>query len=229
MADVTLSRQKELKEPDSFIVLFNKILKLIRENKKKFYTILFSVIFIILMISAFFLFKSYKANKVEQEHINLMKKYEAVVEIDGFEKTYTQFKPEVDNFLKKYGDTKIGKLFRLTQAHHAYEMKEYNRALSFYLQSLEDFKDDQSLISIIQSDIGLTYESMGDYGNALKYFAMVIEDINGLAKDEALFHLGYLYNKLNVKESSKRAFSDLVKNFPNSFYVEILQEKLNNE
>ena len=227
MSDVSLSRKKELQEPDKFIVWFNKATKFIKENKTKVYSVLIAFSIVILIVSTYFGFQNYKINKAKKSHKNILQKYETLIEIDGFEKTYAQTKEDIDIFLKKYGTTNIGKLFGLSVAHLAYESKDYERALILYNKALSNFDKDKALKSLIVSDIAMTYESLKNYTQAINYFQMVTSDINSVSKDEALFHLGYLYSRTNNKKKATEAYKNLLKYFPNSVYAGILKEKIN--
>ena len=45
-------------------------------------------------------------------------------------------------------------------------------------------------------------------------------------KDEALYHLGRLYNKLGQPEKSKAAYQKILSDYPDFIYIDIVKEQL---
>jgi tetratricopeptide (TPR) repeat protein len=46
-----------------------------------------------------------------------------------------------------------------------------------------------------------------------------------ILRDEALFNLGVLYEKLGEMEKSEKAFNQIVSDFPDSMYINIIKER----
>ena len=72
----------------------------------------------------------------------------------------------------------------------------------------------------------MSYESLGNYQEAIKYFYMITKDINAISKEEAIFHMALLYENAGQKQTAQDAYKSLLKNFPTSVYAGIAREKL---
>ena len=226
MSDISLARKKELKKPDRFLIWFNKSMDFVKAHKKIFYVAVAIFITSILSITTYATLKNNKIKSAKKAHLELMYKYETLVEINGFEKTYSDIKDEFNAFLNKHIETDTAKLFGLTYAHLAYGAKDYNKAITLYLQARKDFATSPIIKNLIISNLAMSYESLGNYQEAIKYFYMITKDINAISKEEAIFHMALLYENAGQKQTAQDAYKSLLKNFPTSVYAEIAREKL---
>jgi tetratricopeptide (TPR) repeat protein len=80
--------------------------------------------------------------------------------------------------------------------------------------------------NLILSGIGYAYQQMGDHSSAAIYFEKVAQATDSNNRDEALFNLGMLYEKLGDTDKSHQAFKQFLSSYPNSMYFDIVEEKL---
>ena len=80
--------------------------------------------------------------------------------------------------------------------------------------------------NFILSGLGYAYQQLGDDRNAAMYFEKVASISDSNIQDEALFNLGLLYERLGDRDKSSQAFQQILSNFPNSMYFDIVEEKL---
>ena len=135
----------------------------------------------------------------------------------------------MQRLVKKYSGNAGGKLARARYANISYEAGDYHKAIELYNQSLNDFKDNQLMYHLILSSLGYAYQRVEDDRNAARYFEELSSATDSSLRDEALFNLGLLYEKLGDAASSQKAFQEIISQYPNSIYFDIVQEKLSSK
>ena len=114
----------------------------------------------------------------------------------------------------------------MSYANISYNAGDYQKAIELYKPALNDFKDHPLVYNFILSGLGYAYQQLGDDRNAAMYFEKVASITDSNIRDEALFNLGLLYERSGDRDKSYQAFQQILSNFPNSIYFDIVEEKL---
>jgi len=61
---------------------------------------------------------------------------------------------------------------------------------------------------------------------AVEYFEKTLNSPNSMMRDEALYHLGWLYDKLGQSEKSKQAFNKIISDHPDFIYIDLVKEQI---
>ena len=117
-----------------------------------------------------------------------------------------------------------GKIAGLKFAEISYQTGNYEKAIAAYEKALSDFKDTPFFKTIALNGLGYAHEANGDYDQAMACFRQILDDPQTAIKDKALFHLGRLYELSGDSESSRKMFSRIVADYPDSLYAEIVRE-----
>jgi tetratricopeptide (TPR) repeat protein len=229
MARPKKSRKELLKKPDEFITLTGRAIQFASANQKQLSYGLCALVAVALVFFGYRFF----AQRAEQRAFALLAQTMASYEINKKElspqEAYSKASEELERLVKKYGGNAGGKLARVRYANISYEAGDYHKAIELYKQALNDFKDDQLVYQLILSSLGYAYQRIEDDRNAVKYFEELSSETDSGMRDEALFNLGLLQEKLGDFASSRKAFQEIISKYPNSIYFDIVQEKLSSK
>ena len=100
-----------------------------------------------------------------------------------------------------------------------------NVIISSVLQALDDFSHTPSLKNIILSGLGHAHMLKEDYPESIRYFEMISNGEQNDMKSGALFNLAWLYETTGEKEKSDATYKQLLDDFPDSMYNNLVKEK----
>jgi len=220
-----VSRKKLLKEPDEFITFSGKLIRFGRTYRLQLAVGLGALFAILIIVSGVRFF----AIKGEQKAFAALKKaqanYEALIAESEPGEAYEKVKPQFELLLDKYSNRQGGRLARIVYAHISYAGGAYQDAIDLYQEALDDFKDNPLMSHGLLSGLGYSHEALNEDAEAVKYFEMIVDGPDQILKDEALFHLGTLYQKTGDYTESRKAFDTIVADYPDSIYLELAKEK----
>lgn len=229
MAGRKKSRKELLKKPDEFITLTGRAIRFASVYQKQMSYVLCGLVAVALVILGYRFFAQRAETKAFALLEQTMANYEVNKTASSPQEAYSKASEELQRLIKKYGANAGGKLARARYANISYEAGDYQKAIELYKQSLNDFKDDQLVYHLILSSLGYAFQNIEDDRNAAKYFEELSSATDSGLRDEALFNLGLLYEKLGDAASSRKAFQEIISNYPNSMYFGIVQEKLSSK
>ncbi|MFQ6112513.1 MAG: tetratricopeptide repeat protein [bacterium] len=103
--------------------------------------------------------------------------------------------------------------------------KQYSEAISLFQLLLQQYQT-HALVSNCQYWIGECYFAMGRYQESIDAFFKVLSFPRSLKKDDALFHLGKVYLKTGAGERAREAFARLIREYPNSEFIQDAKDYL---
>ena len=226
MAAIKKSRKELLKKPDEFMTFTGKVIRLVSDNQKPISYALCAVVAVVLVIFGYRFFAQRAEAKAFSMLAQTLAKYETHKKATSADEAYRNVSEEFQGIVEKYGGNAGGKLARASYANICYNAGDYKKAIELYKRSLNDFKDHPMVYNLILSGLGYAYQQMGDNPNAAMYFEKVASATDSNKRDEALFNLGMLYEKLGDTDKSHQAFKQFLSSYPNSMYFDIVEEKL---
>ncbi len=220
-----ISRKKLLKEPDEFITFSGKLIRFGRTYRLQLAIglgALFATLIIVSGVRYFTIKGEQKAfallNQAQTQYGTLVKDMEPA-------EAYAKVKPEFEHLLDKYARRQGGRLARIAFAHICYDGGAYQEAIDLYQEALDDFKDNPLMSHGLLSGLGYSHEALNEDAEAVRYFEMIVAGPDQILKDEALFHLGTLYQKTGDYTKSQKAFDTILADYPESIYLELAKEK----
>ena len=226
MATRKKSRKELLKKPDEFMTFTGKAIRLVSDNQKPISYALCAVVAVVLVIFGYRFFAQRAEAKAFSMLEQTLAKYEAHKKATSADEAYRTVSEEFQRIVEKYGGNAGGKLARASYANICYNAGDYNKAIALYKVSLNDFEDHPMVYHLILSGLGYAYQQMGDNPNAAMYFEKIAAATDSNNRDEALFNLGILYEKLGDTDKSHQTFKQFLSSYPNSMYFDIVEEKL---
>jgi len=219
------TRKELLKEPDEFITLSGKLIRLAGEHKTLLTYSVATIIGVALIFAGIRFFSIRAENKAAAMLDNSLIKYESLKnENKAPADVYSAIAPDFQLILDKYGSKENGKIARLTFANICYNAGKYEQAVDLYKTSLEDFDKHPLIRNQVIGSLGYAWEQLNDYATAAIYFEKLTSAPEPMTRAEALYHLGWLYGKLGQTEKSRAAYDKILSEHPEFIYRDLVQE-----
>lgn len=226
MASRKKSRKELLKTPDEFMTLTGSAIQFVSAFQKQLSYGLCVLVAAALVVFGYRFFAQRAESEAFTALAQTMANYEANKDASSADEAYRKAAEELQRLVKKYSGNAGGKLARTRYANISYQAGDYHKAIELYQQSLNDFKENQFVYHLILNSLGYAYQRVDDDRNAVKCFEELSSAKDSGFRDEALFNLGLLHEKSGNAADSRKAFQEIVANYPNSMYFDIVQEKL---
>ena len=220
-----ISRKKLLKEPDEFITTSGKMIQFAMEHKTQLTYAVGIVIALIVLIAGYRFFSIRSENKALALWDRAVTQYETSIKTQDAIEAYRTVTEDFHVILDRYGNNAGGKLARITFANICYNAGEYNQAIKLYEESLKNFEHHPMIYNLILSGLGYANQQLNENQRAATYFEKIAASGGQVLRDEALFNLGVLYDKLGEREKSENAFNQITSDFPDSMYIDIVKER----
>jgi tetratricopeptide (TPR) repeat protein len=228
------TRKELLEEPDPFLVFVGRALEFVKKYQQQL-IMAGMVVFIAAVAVSGMLYYQRHAEEMAAEMLGkAIAKYTAFVRkdpkvINPKEPTpaeYDEAQKPFQEIIAKYGGTGAGKAALLHYADLCYRSKKYDEGIKSYEKALEEFGGRSEFKNLILNGLAYCYEAKEDPETAAKYFNMIVSDENAILKDQALFNLGRMYEKLAKTEQQMEAYKRIVSEFPDSIYFKLAKEKI---
>ena len=226
MAAQKKTRKQLLKEPDEFITFTGKAIAFVSGYQKQISYTLITILALALIFFGYRFFAQRAESKAFYTLGQAQSRYETLKKASSATEAYSQVTEAFQSIIKKYGGNAGGKLARVIFANISYDAAQYEKAIVLYKQSLNDFKDDKLVYYLILSGLGYAYNQVEDEQNAATYFEKAASATDSQIKEEALFNLGLIYEKLGEADKSQQALQKILNNHPDSIYFNLVEEKL---
>ncbi len=220
------TRKELLKEPDEFMTLTGKMIGFAVDHKTHLTYALGIVLALAIIISGIRVFSIRAENKAAAMLSQSLMAYDDLKNQQTPDEVYSAVSGDFQSIVQKYGGKDSGKLARFIYANICYDAGRYEEAIALYNAALNDFETHAMIRSQILNNLGYAYEQQKDYAAAVSYFEKIIETPEQPLHDEALFHLGRLYDKLGQTEKSKEAYQKILSDYPEFIYIDFVRENL---
>ena len=220
------TRKELLKEPDEFLTVSSRLIQLAVEYKNQLTYAIIAILVLAVIISGFRFFSIRAENSASALLDNSLSKYNSVKAEKKADEVYNEVSKDFQFILDKYKGKESAKLARLIFANICYDAGNYKQAIELYKKASEDFSDHPMIHYQILSDLGYAHEQQEDYKGAVGYFEKISSAPEAILRDEALYHLGRLYDKLGETEKSREAYKKILTDHQDFIYIDLVKELL---
>ena len=227
MATKKKTRKQLLKEPDEFITFTGKAITFITGHQKQISYMLCAIVAIVIIFFGYRFFAQRAETKAFTRLGQTQSKYDTLKKTSSETAAYSQVSEAFQSIIKKYDGNAGGKLARVIYANISFDAQQYEKAIALYKQSLKDFKDDKLVYNMILSNLGHAYQRVEDEQNAAVYFEKAASATDSPIREDALFNLGLMYEKLGEATKSQKTLQEILNNHPDSIYFDVVEEELN--
>lgn len=226
MAKGAVTRKQLLKEPDQFITFSGKLIAFGRSNLK---TILISAgILVALLLAVVTVRQISQRNENRASGLveKAVAKYSAALQDTNPQTAYDRVKADFADLFDKYSSKSAVKIARIIYGDISYNAGDPDTAIAMYTQALDDFNQSPALKNIILSELGYAFVLKKDYPQSIHYFETISADREKTMKSGALFNLAWLYEATGEKEKSTARYKQMLTDFPESMYTDLVREKV---
>jgi tetratricopeptide (TPR) repeat protein len=224
MNEISLSRKKELEQPDEFMENLRKIFGFILKYKGRVGLGLCVFFSLIIGFTAVRYFSSIAENKASYLLHQGMSKYNSMQKEKKPAEICDLIEADFKSIVNKYPGVVSGKFAMLQLANIYYSAGKYDASIVLYERAIDSFGGMNLFENLIQMGLGYCHEAKGENEKAIAYFEKVIADPGGLMKGEALFCVGRIYGKIGEKGKRADAYKKIVSDYGNSIYSDIAKE-----
>ncbi len=220
------TRKELLKEPDEFLTISSKLIKLAIEYKTHLSYALGTILVLAVIISGIRFFSIRAENNASALLDKSLTKYNSIKSEKQPDEVYGEVSADFQFILNKYKGKESAKLARLIYANICYNAGKYKQAIELYKTALTDFLKYPMIHHQILSNLGYAYEQEEDYSTAVGYFEKISSAPEPIMRDEALYHLGRLYDKLGENEKSREAYNKILTDHQDFIYIDLVKERM---
>jgi len=220
------TRKELLKEPDEFLTISSKLINLAIEYKTQLTYALGIILVLAVIISGVRFFSIRAENNASALLEKSLMKYNSVKAEKKPAEVYGEVTADFQLILDKYKGKESAKLARLTYANICYDAGKYEQAIELYKTAQTEFAKYPMILHQILSNLGYAFEQQEDYATAISYFEKISSAPEPILRDEALYHLGRLYDKLGQNEKSREAYNKILNDHQDFIYIDLVKERM---
>ncbi len=226
MAKGVTTRKQLLKEPDQFITFSGKLISFGRSNLK---TILIGAgifVALLLIVATVRQVSNRNESRASERIEKAVVKYSAALKDTNPKAAYDQVQTDFTDIFDEYGSKNAVKIARIVYGDISYNAADADTAIAMYTRALNDFDQSPALKNIVLSGLGHAYVLKKEFPQAIRYFEMISADNEKTMKSGAHFNLAGLYEETGEKEKSTALYKQLLADFPDTMYGDLVREKI---
>jgi tetratricopeptide (TPR) repeat protein len=220
------TRKELLREPDEFMTISGKLIGFAVDHKNQLAYALGIIVVLALIISGIRFFSIRAENNASALLDKSLTKYNSIKAEKQPDEVYGEVSADFQFILNKYKGKESAKLARLIYANICYNAGKYKQAIELFKTALTDFAKYPMIHHQILSNLGYAYEQEEDYSTAVGYFEKISAAPEPIMRDEALYHLGRLYDKLGENEKSREAYNKILTDHQDFIYIDLVKERM---
>lgn len=226
MAKGAATRKQLLKEPDQFITFSGKLIAFGRSHLKAILIGTGVVLALLIAVTIMRQIADRNENRASEKVEQVIASYSAIIRDTDPKTAYERVKSDFTGIFDAYGGTSAVKVARIVFGDISYHGEDADTAIAMYTQALEDFNHDPALKNIILSGLGHAYLLKNEYPEAIRYFETISTSAEKTMQSGALFNLAWLYAATGEKDKSTAMVQQLLTDFPNSRYDDLITEQI---
>jgi tetratricopeptide (TPR) repeat protein len=220
------TRKELLREPDEFMTISGKLIGFAVDHKNQLTYALGIIVVLALIISGYRFFSIRAENNASALLDKSLTKYDSIKAEKQPEEVYEEVTADFQFILNEYKKKESAKLARLIYANICYNAGKYKQAIELYKTALTEYAKYPMIHYQILSNLGYAYEQEEDYSTAVVYFEKISSSPEPIMRDEALYHLGRLYDKLGENEKSREAYNKILTDHQDFIYIDLVKERM---
>jgi tetratricopeptide (TPR) repeat protein len=220
------TRKELLREPDEFMTISGKLIGFAVDHKNQLTYALGIIVVLALIISGYRFFSIRAENNASALLDKSLTKYDSIKAEKQPDEVYEEVSADFQFILNKYKGKESAKIARLIYANICYNAGKYKQAIELYKTALTEFAKNPMIHYQILGNLGYAYEQVEDYLTAVGYFEKISSAPEPIMRDEALYHLGRLYDKLGENEKSREAYNKILTDHQDFIYIDLVKERM---
>lgn len=221
-----ITRKQLLKEPDTFMTFTGKAVAFLTAHQKQIGYLAVGCLVAVIAVAGFWYFSGLSEDKA-YALLNEGLTHYGQAGPDQPEGHFNKVARErLHQLVSEYGSTTAGKLGWKLYGDVSYEAGEYDAAVKAYETALNFLADYDSLSPLIWNSLAYAYEGKQDLNGAIQCWEKVTGFSGTVAKPDAYFNLGRMYEQRMDDEKAEAAYRKVVEEFPDSVHADVARGKL---
>lgn len=217
--------RKELREPDQFHTMSERVIEYLIEHRNKFYAAISFVVLVIVVACGWYFYGLHYENGADRLYSSAFNAYSGNVNKDTA--AYTTAAGMYGEITEKYPKSRAATLSYYNMGNIYYNLREFDKSIDAYTAFLERSSEDNVLTSLAYYGMGYCYEEMENYEEALKSFETSNSSIVGTHFAVINYsNIGRIYEKMKLPEKAKEYYERVVEQADDPFLKTLMKRKL---
>lgn len=222
--EVSLSRKKELEQPDEVTENLRKLFDFMLKYKVQIGIGIGAFFILIVGIVTIRYFSQLSERHASYLLDQSMEKYSRMQTEKKPAEICDLMQTDLQKIINEHSGTVAANFAVLQLANVYYSAGRYDDAVAYYNKAMDVLAGQPLFVNLIQMGLGLSFEAKGENDKAAAYFEKIITDPGSLMKDQALFNAGRIYGKIGKADKRREVYEKIVSDYRDSLYAEIAGE-----
>ena len=225
MAEKKLTRKELLKSPDEFLTFSERAYEYIRLHSKQFGTGLLIVVVALLLFFGTRTYLSYAAAQAQAAYNQASADLTIQGELD--QEQAAQAAGKLEEFVKDYPGSDPARYALIDLGSLYYRLGKYQEAQKAYESFLDDMEPyEYHIRPFVLDSLAFCYEMQDMYTEAIATWNELLLQPGDTLKQGAYVNLGRVYLKNEQPEEARRAYEQLISEYPDSPSADLGRYKL---
>lgn len=226
------SRKQELKQPDEFFSLVDRIQHWAVENTGVVTKLILGLVLTGVVVGGFFFFQGSQAEKASVLEFKALQFFQqqgqAFAEADTLspEENYKKAVKLFQEIIQEFPRTPSAVMARYYLGNAYLKLEEFDSAVKAYQSFLDVEKKNTILRGLVFQRLGYAHLSKNESREAIEAFKAAIELDGILNKDQIYYELGHLFHMMGKNEEAIRNYQAVPEQFPDSLFLSEAQTRL---
>jgi tetratricopeptide (TPR) repeat protein len=229
---VKKSRKELLHEPDEFMVFSGRLVNFLRTYQQQMLYTVLGIFLILATVAVVRFVSSRNEDKASRMWAQIKTSYASALQSEaadagtaGAAAALSAVDADFNQLINKYGNKPSGRLARLNYAQLCLAVGKADVALPHFKASFAALGDDPAWRDVALSGLAHALSQIGQYDQAADRFEELLSGEGTAFKAEALFQLGWLYEKTGESEKGRQAYERLLADYPDSTYADLVRDQ----
>ena len=219
-------RRKELKKPDEFITFSSRIITWCQDNVRIVVGVLASVVVLILITGAVFLFKARRETEARGLYEEALSLYQVESSGNAGAANYSMATAKLEEVRQRYRSTTVATNALMDLGNIYFQEGDYQKAIICYTDFLQRTDVSHPLYDQALESLGETYEAKGSWQEALEVYQRLASEGASVYQAQAQLYLGRVYEAMGDKQKAMTHYDNYLNENPALIFGEWIRVKL---
>jgi tetratricopeptide (TPR) repeat protein len=219
-------RRKELKKADEFITFSSRIITWCQDNVRIVVGVLASVVVLILITGAVFLFKARRETEARGLYEEALSLYQVESSGNAGAANYSMATAKLEEIKQRYRSTTVATNALMDLGNIYFQEGDYQKAIICYTDFLQRTDASHPLYDQALESLGETYEAKGSWQEALEVYQRLASEGAQVYHAQAQLYLGRVYEAMGDKQKAMTHYENYLNENPARIFGEWIRVKL---
>lgn len=218
-------KKRDFNKPDEFESTFDKIIKYASENKNKVLLVLGILVFIMVSLSGWHLYRLNYEKNAEKMHSLAFNSYQT--ENNNIKETYLNAINLYKRVVEKYPGSNAALLSLYSMGNIYFNINEIDKSIAAYEQFIKESNRNNELVVLAYIGLGYCHESKGNIKKALNSLDNSIKYSAGSSYKGIIYrNMGRIYEEMKDSPKAIEYYEKALKSTDNPSMKMLIKKKL---